>query len=395
MLPLQGIRVLAVTQYAAGPFGTMHLADLGAEVINIEDPGSGDFARQVPPFAADGDSLFYQSFNRSKKSLTLNLRADEGRAIFRRLAAQSQVVFNNLRGDMPAKLGLNYAALQAVNPKLVCVSCSGFGPDGPRATEPVYDYLVQAYLGIMDLTGEPDGPPSRAGISFIDFSTGVMGALGCMVGLWQAEQTGRGLDVNTSLFETALSYLNYVASWWLNGQFMLRRTPDSSHPTVAPSQRFRTRDGYVMVMAQTEKFWQLLCQQLGRDDLLADPRFATVETRYEHADAVRSTFAAIFAAKTTAEWVELLRGKVPVAPVNTLAEGLADPQVAARRMLVEYEHPRWGRLQGIRTALDLSGVEQVPPRAAPALGADTEAVLGELLGLTPAAVTGLRSRGIV
>ncbi|HUF86556.1 MAG TPA: CoA transferase, partial [Thermohalobaculum sp.] len=217
-LPLSGVRVLAVEQYGAGPFGTMLLADLGAEIIKIENPADGgDMARAVGPhFLADGSSQFFHAFNRNKRSLTLNLKAEEGREIFRRLAARSDAVLNNLRGDLPVKLGLDYAALAEVNPRIVCAHLSAYGRDGPRAAWPGYDYLIQSEAGYLALTGEPDGPPSRFGLSIVDMMTGLMAAFALTSGIIGARATGRGMDLDTSLFDTGLHNLSYLAAWYLN-----------------------------------------------------------------------------------------------------------------------------------------------------------------------------------
>lgn len=210
MGPLSGLRILAVSQYGAGPFGTLHLADLGAEVIKIEDPSTnGDVSRYVVPYNIEKDSLFFQTFNRNKKSITLNLKTEEGRALFHRLVEISDAVFSNLRGDLPAKLGLDYESLKDINPKIVCCSLSGYGKTGPRVKEPGYDYIIQGLAGFMDLTGEPDAPPTKTGLSLVDLSTGFCSALGLMAGIYQAQKIGVGCDVDTSLLDTAVSMLAY------------------------------------------------------------------------------------------------------------------------------------------------------------------------------------------
>ena len=212
-LPLEGVRILALTQLGAGPYAMTVLGDLGAEIIKIEDPATnGDEARRVPPMATDGDSPYFQALNRNAKSLSLNLRIAEGREVFQRLVEVADAVYANTRGDLPAKLGLNYAQLQAHNPRIVCCSLSGFGRTGPRATEPAYDFIVQAMAGFMSLTGEPDAPPTRCGVSIVDFSGGLMSALGMMVGILRARETGVGCDVDVSLLDTAVSMLNYMAA---------------------------------------------------------------------------------------------------------------------------------------------------------------------------------------
>jgi len=211
VLPLDGVRILAFTQLGAGPFGLMFLSDLGADVVKVEDPTTGgDEARTVPPFndRAAHDGLYFQSLNRGARSLTLNLRAPESRDLLHRLVARADAVYNNMRGDLPGKLGLDYAALRGANPKVVCCSLSGFGRTGPRAGEPAYDYLLQAYSGFMSVTGEPDAPPTKAGISVVDFAGGMLSALALMIGLHRARATGQGSDVDVSLLDTALSMLN-------------------------------------------------------------------------------------------------------------------------------------------------------------------------------------------
>ncbi|MDP2702227.1 MAG: CoA transferase, partial [Candidatus Rokubacteria bacterium] len=207
--PLEGTRILSVSQFGAGPFGTQVLADLGAEIIKIEDPGvGGDSSRYVPPYQHEQDSLYFQSFNRGKKSLTLNLQHPAGQAVLHDLVKVSDAVFNNLRGDLPAKLGLTYDALKATNPRIVCCSLTGFGTTGPRAAEPAFDYLIQGYAGYMTVTGEPDGPPGKCGVSVIDFAGGYAGMVGLMVGLYDAQRTGNGRNVDISLLDTAVSMLS-------------------------------------------------------------------------------------------------------------------------------------------------------------------------------------------
>ncbi|MBI1961788.1 MAG: CoA transferase, partial [Candidatus Rokubacteria bacterium] len=261
--PLAGLRVLAVSQFGAGPFGTQVLADLGAEVIKIEDPAvGGDVSRYVPPYQAAGDSLYFQSFNRGKKSLALDLKHPDGRTVLHDLVRVSHAVYNNLRGDLPAKLGLTYAALGAVNPAIVCCSLSGFGATGPRAAEPAYDYLIQGYAGYMAVTGEPDGPPGKCGVSVIDFAGGYASMLGLMVGLWDAQRTGVGRDLDVSLLDTAVSMLSYFAIWALNRDWQPERVADSGHQTLVPAQNFRTRDGWIVVFCNKEKFWTALLDAL-------------------------------------------------------------------------------------------------------------------------------------
>ena len=393
--PLDGVRILAVSQFGAGPFGTQVLADLGAEVIKIEDPGvGGDSARYVPPYQHEQDSLYFQSFNRGKKSLTLNLQHPAGRAVLHDLVKVSDAVFNNVRGDLPARLGLTYAELKTVNPRIVCCSVSGFGATGPRASEPGFDYLIQGYAGYMGITGEPDGPPGKCGVSVIDFAGGYAGMVGLMVGLFDAQRTGIGRDVDVSLLDTAVSMLSYFAIWTLNRDWQPERVADSGHQTLVPAQNFPTRDGWIVIFCNKEKFWQALIERMELPELGQDPRFAGFAERLAHKVELVAILKSRFAEKTTAEWLGLLRGQVPCAPVNTVAEALEDEQVRARNMVLEVEHPHFGRIREVASPIRTEG-EIRQPAPAPALGEHTEEILGAILGYGSQTIARLRADGVI
>ena len=395
MLPLEGVRVLTVSQYGAGPWTTLHLADLGAEVIKIEDPGTGgDVARYVPPYTGEQDSIYFQSFNRNKKSITLNLRSDEGKQIFRQLAAKSDAVFNNLRGDVPAKLGIDYAGLKDVNPKIVCCSLSAFGRDNFRSTEPGYDYIMQAYAGWMSITGEPDGPPAKSGLSLVDLCAGVMAAFGMVSAIMKARETGEGCDVDVSLFDAAFSLLGYVGAWTLSRGYEPTRTGHSAHPSQVPAQIFQTADGWLAIMCAKERFWQNLCEAAGRSELIENPKFRTFADRLENRAEITAILDEMFLERTTSDWLDLLRGKIPCGPVNTVPQALEDPLVAESGMIVEVDNPEFGTVRQLATAVKISGAKKTHVRA-PALGEHTDAVLGEVLGLSTDDVSKLRSRGVV
>lgn len=392
--PLEGLRILTVSQFGAGPFGTMLLADLGAEVIKIEDPSAGgDVARYVPPYAIDGDSLYFQSFNRNKKSLALNLQHPEGKEVFHDLVKVSDAVYNNLRGDQPGKLGLTYDALRHLNPKIVCCSLSGFGTTGPRMAEPGYDYLIQGYAGFMSVTGEPDGPPGKSGISFVDYAGGYVSILGLMIGLLDAQRTGIGRDVDVSLHDTAISMLAYLAIWTLNREYEPRKTADSAHATLVPSQNFQTKDGWIVIFCAKEKFYQNLMAAMGSPDLAEDPRFKTFADRYKNKALLLPILKGRFRERTAAEWLELLRGKVPCAPVNSIRQALEDSQVSARQMILEVEHPVYGRIKEVASPIKMG--ETPEPQPAPALGQHTDDILHGRLGYTPERIADLRERGII
>ncbi|MEM7028557.1 MAG: CoA transferase [Chloroflexota bacterium] len=397
MIPnlLSSVRILAVEQFGAGPFGTLHLADLGAEVIKIENPHlGGDVARSVPPYTINDDSLYFQSFNRNKRSLTLDLKHPEGKRVFRQLVAQSDAVFNNLRGDQPAKLGLRFEDLKTVNPKIVCCSLSGFGQTGPRQAEPAYDYLMQAYAGWMSLTGSPDGPPTKSGLSVVDYAGGVIAMLGLVSGLFNAQRTGQGCEVDVSLLDTAVSMLSYVAIWALNRDYEPQRLADSAHPTLTPAQAFQTKDGYIVIFCAKEKFWLALVDVLEAPELAEDPRFATFATRYQHRDQLLSQLKPYFRTQSTATWLHLLRGKVPCAPVNALSDALQDEQVLARQMILDVEHPEFGLLKQVRTAIHVDGQPE-HHQPGPALGADTKHLLGDLLGYSDETIAELQRVGAI
>jgi crotonobetainyl-CoA:carnitine CoA-transferase CaiB-like acyl-CoA transferase len=393
-LPLADIRVLAVEQYGAGPWGTLQLADLGAEVIKIEDPSSGgDVGRYVPPFQEGEDSLFFETFNRNKKSVSLDLRHPDARPVLEDLVRAVDAVYSNLRGDHPKRLRITYEDLKEVNPRVVCCSLSGFGMTGPRAAEGGYDYMMQGLAGWMSLTGEPDGPPTKSGLSLVDLSGGYVSALALMAGLWQVRRDGVGCDCDVSLFETALHELMYVGTWVASRGFTPQRHPESAHPSIVPFQNLPTADGWIVVACPKQKFWELLCEAIERPDLAGDPRFADFAGRNEHRDALVPELRKTFRERRTDEWLETLSAAgVPNARVNDVAEALGDPQVAARGGLVEIEHPRLGAVRQVATPLRV-GEEEKPARRAPFRGEDTERVLVDLCDYTPERVRRLAAAG--
>lgn len=376
--PLAGMRILAVEQFGAGPFGTLLLADLGAEVIKIEDPAAGgDVGRRVPPGAIDGGSLYFEAFNRGKRSIALDLTSDAGREVFHALVATADAVANNLRGDLPARLGLTYDALAEINPAIVCVSLSAYGREGERRAEPGYDALVQAEAGWASLTGEPGGPPARSGLPMADYAAGLLAACGLLAGVLEARQTGRGRNVDTSLHDAALAMLSYQATWWLSMGFEATRQPLSAHPSIVPFQFFATADGYIAVACAKEKFFRALVEAMDLPELADRPAFHTFADRLEHRGEVLQRLSARLAERTTDEWLAALRGRVPCAPVLGLPEALQPEMLASRRMLATYDHPGFGAVRSVGLPLRVTGFEPAYG-AAPELGADTWALLAEL-----------------
>jgi len=394
-LPLDGVRILAFEQYGAGPWGTMHLADLGAEIIKVEDPQSGgDVARYVPPYTSKQDSVYFQSFNRNKKSITLDLRHSASKGVLHRLVETSDAVFNNLRGDIPSKLGLNYSALSQVKKSIVCCSLSAFGRHGERAAEPGYDYVVQAYAGWMSLTGEPDSPPQRAGLSLVDYTAGVMAALGMVSAILRARETGVGCDVDVSLYDNALSHLSYVGAWHLSRGFEPQRWPDSSHPSQVPSQILPTSDGWITVMCAKEKFYVDLVEIMGAPELATDPRFQTFADRLENRELLGTLLKDLSGKKTTGEWLKLLRGRVPCGPVNSVEQALSDPQVAEDGMVIEMEHPELGTVRQLASPIKISDSEPTH-HLGPRLGEDTDEILREYANASDGEIAAWRKDGVI
>ncbi len=376
--PLAGLRVIAVEQYGAAPIGSLYLADLGAEVIKVEDPGSGgDISRYIPPGQTGEESLFFEAFNRGKRSVALDLKNAAGRVVFERLVAGADAVLSNLRGDQPSRLRLTYEHLSAVNPRIVCVALTGYGQTGADATLPGYDALIQAEAGWAALTGDPEGPPTKSGLSLADYVAGLTAAIGLLAGVLEARASGQGRDLDTNLYDSALAMLSYPATWYLSSGFRTTRLPLSAHPSIIPFQFFRTADGYLAVASPKEKFFAALVVAMELPEVAADPRYATFEARRGHRAELLRTLEARFLERTTGAWLERLRGVVPVAPVRSMEEALDVDDLEARGMLAEYEHPTFGSVRSV--GLPITMAEYQPAyRRGPRLGEDTDALLGGL-----------------
>ena len=398
-LPLTGFRILSAEQYGAGPYGTMHLAQLGAEVIKIEPPrrdgkGGGDTARGVGPhFVAEDESLYFTAFNLNKRSLTLDLRTDEGQAVLHRLVATAHAVANNMRGDLPKKLGLTYDALKAHNPAIVCAHLSAYGRDNERAKWPGYDYLMQAEAGYCQLTGDPEGEPQRMGLSMVDFMTGTILSIGLLAALLDAQRTGMGRDVDTDLLSAAIHQTSYPALWYMNEGDETKRTPHSAHPTATPSQMVRAADGWMFVMCQLPKFWTILCERIGHHEWADDPRFSTNADRLANRGALTDLLDAEFGREPMAHWHALLAGHVPVAPVYELGDALDNPWLDTIGMTDTVDHPAKPGMRVLASPLKLDG-QRPPNRPAPMLGADSDAILAEA-GYSDAEIAALKEAGTV
>ena len=394
-LPLAGIRVLTFENFGAGPFGSMYLADLGAEVVKIENRGQGgDATRNMGPyFLGENDSHFFQTFNLNKKSVTLDLKTAPGQAVFHRLVGTADAVLNNLRGDQPDKLGLTYEALRGANPRIVCAHLSAYGRDNERQAWPGYDYLMQAEAGYLHLTGEPGTPPARMGLSIVDFMTGITTALALISAIWGAQRSGRGRDVDVSLFDVALHQLSYPGTWFLNERHPTERMPRSSHPSAVPVQLTRTRDGWIFLMCMTQKFWLELMRIAAAPELSDDPRFATPELRRQNREILTPVLDAVFERDTTAGWLERLKGALPAAPVYDMPQALDNAFPVSTGMIRGVPHPLRPDFRAFANPIKLDG-SRLPSRPGPALGADTASILGDL-GVAESELAGLRARNVI
>jgi len=383
-LPLADIRVLELTHYLAGPYCTLFLADLGADVIKIESPGHPDLGRNMPGCRVDGEPAYFHCLNRNKRSVALDLKSERGRAAFYRLVERADVVVDNFRHGVMERLGAGPAALREKNPRLVTCSLTGFGATGPKRDLPAYDYLIQAMSGIMSLTGDPGGKPTKYGISIVDHTSGLLGAFAILAALRGSEQSGVGRHVDLALLDSHVHMLTYLAADYLNCGLEPERYEDSAHPYIVPSQRFSTRDGDVVIMPMADRMWSALCEAFELVELAEDPQLATAPGRLDNRERVIRVLAAEFARRNTDETVALLtRHGVPVAPVNSVPQILADPQIEARGMVVEA-----GGVKMVGNPVKLSDVDEEPLRPAPHLGEHTREVLLEA-GLPEEEVTAL------
>lgn len=398
-LPLSGLRVLSVEQYGAGPFGTQHLADLGAEVIKVENHRTGgDYARALGPYFAEGvkgddGSLFFQAINRNKKSLSLDLGNPEARSVFERLVSGADAVANNLRGDVPEKLGLTYDALKSANPAIVCAHCSAYGRAGERADWPGYDFLMQAEAGYFHMSGEPDTPPTRMGLSIVDFMSGTYMALGLVSAVMSAQRTGLGQDVDVNLYDTALYNLSYLSAWTLNSDYAPERVSRSGHATLVPCQLYRTGDGWIFVMCNKEKFWPVLCETLGLPELAADPRFASYPLRARNRPELEGVLDAAFSRESTAEWLKRLQAKVPVAPVRTPREALTDPALRSSGGIRATRTTTGASFDLLRAPIQAGGDDR-QDMACPPSGHNTDEILSSA-GYSEEEIRDFRNRGLI
>jgi crotonobetainyl-CoA:carnitine CoA-transferase CaiB-like acyl-CoA transferase len=394
MRPLDGIRVIDLSRILAGPYATLLLADMGAEVLKIEEPGKGDDTRAWPPFVG-GEATYFMSVNRGKKSLTLDLKAEAGKTVLRKLLASADVLLENFRPGTLERLGFGYETVRTRNPRLVYCSISGFGESGPEAGRPGYDLIVQGESGIMDLTGFPDGPPVKTGNSIADLAAGAMAAHGVVLALFARERTGVGQKVEIAMLEVMASLLTYQGQPYLATGVSPRRT-GNEHPSIVPYQVFQAADGYLTIGVANNSLWVRFCQAISHPELATDPRFDIAARRVENRGTLVPLIQAILMTAPVAEWLGRLgRAGVPAGKIKSVGEALESEHLRARGAIVTVNHPTAGRMRMVGPPIRLHGTPAEAATPAPLLGEHTDEVLTKLLGYSSEAVAELRAGGVV
>lgn len=393
--PLSGIRVLDLTHVLAGPYCTQILGDLGAEVIKIERPGVGDQTRKMPPYFIHQQSAYFLAVNRNKQSLSLDLKAPEGREIFYGLTKKADVVMNNFTPGTMEKLGLGYEALKKINPRIVWASVTGYGQTGPYRDRPSYDIIVQAMGGVMSYTGEPDGPPVRCGIPIGDLGGSVFAVIGILSALVSRSVTGEGRTVDISMLDVQIALHTYRAKYFFVGGEVAKPV-GTAHVSNVPLRAYRTKDSYLVIEAFMDHFWRNLCRAMGMESLATDARFDSRAKRLEHREELDKILEEDFRQKTTEEWLNLFYElEIPSGPINTLDKALLDPQVLSRNMVIEMDSPHTGKMKDVGNPIKMSGVDQQTYLPAPLLGEHSEKILREILEYPPEKISDLRKRNII
>ncbi len=404
--PLGHVRVLELSRVLAGPWAAQTLADLGASVIKVEKPGAGDDTRSyAPPYAANRDgsqsseSAYFLSTNRGKHSVTIDFIHPEGQKLVQALAAKSDVVIENFKVDGLAKYGLDYPSLQPLNPGLIYCSITGFGQTGPYRHKPGYDFMIQGIGGLMSITGEPDqrpgGGPIKVGVAVADIFTGLYAAIAILGALAHRDRTGGGQYIDLALLDTQVAVLaNQAMNYLVTGVAPQRL--GNAHPNIVPYQVFVASDGHIIVAVGNENQFARMCEVIGRSELASDARFATNASRVNNRDELIAILQGIFAARTMRDWLESLeRAGVPCGPINTVADVFADPQVQARGLKLDLPHPSIGLVPSVANPIKYSATPISYSSAPPMLGADTDEILREMIGVPPEEIARLRKAGIV
>lgn len=395
MKSLEGIRVIDLTTFMSGPFVTMVLGDLGAEIIKIERPGTGDTSRQIPPYYHAEENLYYISLNRNKKSVTLNLNTDQGKEILYELVQKVDIFIDNFRPGILEKLGANYERLSKINPRIICCSITAFGPDGPYGNRPAYDLNIQAMSGAMSMTGEKEGRrPLRLGVPMGDLASSMWALTGILAALHHREKTGQGQLVDVALLDSLAAFITYPALYYSYAGEVAKPL-GSGHQATVPFDAYKTKDYYLSVCCGNEKFWQLLCDALELEELKADPRFSKLGDRLKHKQELNAILNETFASKTNAEWQVILdKAGVPCGPVNTIDKVFEDPAILHRGMVISVDH-FGAQLRFFGNPIKMSATPIAEYRTPPRLGADNQEVLKEYLGFSAEAFEKLKKDGIV
>lgn len=383
--PLEGVVVLDLSRVLAAPYTGMILADMGADVIKVERPGKGDDSRAYGPFK-NGESVYYMSLNRGKRSMTLNMKSEEGKQILKDLVKQADVLVENFRGGTMDKLGLGYDVLKEINPRLIYSACTGFGMTGPYKHDPAYDVIVQGMGGIMSITGQEGGEPTKVGASIGDITAGIFSAVGIMIALYNREKTGKGQLVDVSMLDCQVAILENAISRYVNAG-VSPKPIGNRHASITPFQSLKTKDGYVIVAVGNDTLWQKFCGLIERPDLAADPRFTTNPLRTENVKVLGEELNKTFQTKTMDEWLHILKeGGVPVGPINDVERVIKDPAVIAREMIVTTHHPIAGDVEMAGVPIKLSGTPGSVDAPAPTLGQHTREILKEKLDMDDALI---------
>jgi len=393
-LPLSNVRILDLTLIMAGPYCTLILGDLGAEVIKIEKPGIGESSREMPPHFFEDQSAYFIAMNRNKKSMTLDLKSEAGKKIFYDLARVSDVVIDNFRPGVVGKLGMDFESLKKINPRIICCSISGYGQTGPFKDRPAFDLVIQARGGIMSYTGEPGQMPVRMGAPMGDLSGGVFASQGILAALYQREKTGRGQRVDISLVDCQTSLLTYRAQFYLVGK-EIARPVGSGHVSAHPIRAFLTKTFSIVIDANTESIFAELCEAIGKPDMSSDKKFNSRESRLKNKEELYTILEKAFLEKTGEEWLEILEKRIPIAPINTIDKALSDPQTLSRNMVVDVEYENNKKLKIIGNPIKMSEIEHETFKRPPYLGEHNEEILTGILNYSPEQVKELKNQKVI
>jgi len=392
--PLSNIRIVDLSRMIAGPYATLLLADLGAEVIKIEKPGTGEGARGIPPHFFQGESAYFIAMNRNKKSITLDLKNDKGREIFLKLVQKSDVVINNFRPDVMERLKINYEIIEEINPKIIYCSLSGYGQTGPFKDRPAFDLMVQARGGIMSYTGELGQRPVKMGAPIADLAGALFAVNGILAALYQRKQTGRGQQIDIALLDCQISLLTYRAQYYFVGD-EIAQPVGSGHTSLKPLGDFKTKSFDIVIDCHTQKFFNELCNAIGEPELAVNSKFNSRENRLKNQEELNDILEKVFLAKTGEQWLELLDTRVPIAPINAVDKALSDPQVLSRNMVAEVDYGNNQKIKILGNPIKMSEIDQEVFKAPPRLGEDTEQILSGILQYSPEKIEELRHQIII